>query len=451
MPFPTRRLALLGLLPMVLAAAPPGAQGSAPFRERLRPRVWTVDDDGPADFSTIRGAVGAATSGDVIRVRAGIYRENVVVRKGLELLGDPGAALVGSQGPPGPSEPLLRIEDSESSEVVVLRGLDLQMTGLESESALTVRGTSGPVWIEDCSIRYGFATFAVGTCFRRAPCRAILVQDAEAVVIVRSAVEGLPHPLTAGVCWSVQRTAALEIVRSSVSAFETTFHGVRGMATIVGGTEPGRGSDGAFARDSAFLYAAACDFRGGDGGDGLPCTFPDGAEGGSGLVVDATSAAHALQCTFAGGKGGAGVPLDPNHPACPDVGGANGEDGIPVGPGVEMLAGVARAYVLTPDAGDPSGFTLNAMGPAGDLVVSVSGSAPDLVYLALHQGTLLVRTPLTVVVEGAIPGGGVLTKPVPLPVPLRLVGFRAFFSQGLFFDGKGRAYLASGSSVLVTG
>lgn len=45
------------------------------------PETWIVDDDGPADFSTIQAAINAADAGDTIIVRAGIYIENVWVDK----------------------------------------------------------------------------------------------------------------------------------------------------------------------------------------------------------------------------------------------------------------------------------------------------------------------------------------------------------------------------------
>jgi len=41
--------------------------------------TWTVDDDGPADFNTIQGAVDAAASGDTIQIFPGIYSESVEI------------------------------------------------------------------------------------------------------------------------------------------------------------------------------------------------------------------------------------------------------------------------------------------------------------------------------------------------------------------------------------
>ena len=39
--------------------------------------VWTVDDDGKADFSTIQAAVDVASSGDEIQIMPGSYQETV--------------------------------------------------------------------------------------------------------------------------------------------------------------------------------------------------------------------------------------------------------------------------------------------------------------------------------------------------------------------------------------
>ena len=50
-------------------------------------KTWTVDDNGPADFSTIGKAIDPAAPGDTILVSPGFYSENVNVYKTLALLG----------------------------------------------------------------------------------------------------------------------------------------------------------------------------------------------------------------------------------------------------------------------------------------------------------------------------------------------------------------------------
>jgi len=50
--------------------------------------TWSVDDDGPADFSSIQEAINAASSGDTIYVKAGTYCENVVVNTTVSLIGE---------------------------------------------------------------------------------------------------------------------------------------------------------------------------------------------------------------------------------------------------------------------------------------------------------------------------------------------------------------------------
>jgi parallel beta-helix repeat protein len=55
---------------------------------RSDPTIWIVDDDGPADFNTIRDAVDAASSGDTIFVKNGTYYESVFMDKSLTLIGE---------------------------------------------------------------------------------------------------------------------------------------------------------------------------------------------------------------------------------------------------------------------------------------------------------------------------------------------------------------------------
>ena len=61
------------------------------FITPVRATMWTVDDDAPADFSTIQEAVDAASSGDTIQVKAGTYYEHVAINKSLALVGEDSA------------------------------------------------------------------------------------------------------------------------------------------------------------------------------------------------------------------------------------------------------------------------------------------------------------------------------------------------------------------------
>ena len=66
---------------------------------KAQPRTWIVDDDGPADFRTIQGAINAASHGDTIFVRAGTYYENVVVSKTVSLVGEsPATTIIDGNG-----------------------------------------------------------------------------------------------------------------------------------------------------------------------------------------------------------------------------------------------------------------------------------------------------------------------------------------------------------------
>ena len=51
-------------------------------------KTWTVDDSGGADYTTIQGAIDAASDGDTIQVAAGTYDEAIVMTKALELIGN---------------------------------------------------------------------------------------------------------------------------------------------------------------------------------------------------------------------------------------------------------------------------------------------------------------------------------------------------------------------------
>jgi len=67
-------------------------------QEKSEIRTWTVDDDGPADFRVIQQAIYVADYGDTIFVRAGIYKENIIIDKPLTLIGEDKNAIIDGTG-----------------------------------------------------------------------------------------------------------------------------------------------------------------------------------------------------------------------------------------------------------------------------------------------------------------------------------------------------------------
>src|SRR6059036_2362148 len=72
------------IVPIRLAAA----AGSVALTMTVLPaRTLTVDDDGPADYRVIQNAIGAAVAGDVVAVAPGTYRENLLLKSGVAVVG----------------------------------------------------------------------------------------------------------------------------------------------------------------------------------------------------------------------------------------------------------------------------------------------------------------------------------------------------------------------------
>ena len=88
------------------------------------PTTWTVDDDGPADFSSIQEAINAATAGDTIIVYAGTYIENVNVNKKLTVKGINYPVIDGNEA---------RSTVAITADMVILQGFNVTNCGYSGE------------------------------------------------------------------------------------------------------------------------------------------------------------------------------------------------------------------------------------------------------------------------------------------------------------------------------
>ncbi len=118
-------LLLIGMLTLAFDIQPVKAE----------PRTWTVDDDGPADFSSIQEAVSSldVEDGDTIYVYNGLYYEHIHIYKSLTVVGENKYATI--------------IDGSGYGPVVTICGWRTNFT------SFTVRNAGWTNWESDNGIR----------------------------------------------------------------------------------------------------------------------------------------------------------------------------------------------------------------------------------------------------------------------------------------------------------
>jgi parallel beta-helix repeat protein len=100
---------------------------------KAEPRTWIVDDDGPADFRTIREAINAANPGDTIFVYNGTYYESVVVNKTVSLIGENRNTTI--------------IDGNKAARVVSVTANDVILENLTIQNSLPWYASSGCLYI----------------------------------------------------------------------------------------------------------------------------------------------------------------------------------------------------------------------------------------------------------------------------------------------------------------
>ncbi|MCX7422258.1 MAG: right-handed parallel beta-helix repeat-containing protein [Planctomycetia bacterium] len=100
--------------------------------------------EGPADFRSIQAAINAATPGDVVVVKPGIYRQRLLLEKSLDMLGD------------GPASDIIVECDDKScltvnADSASVNGLSFRLTK-KDYIASAIKVINGDARIEDCII-----------------------------------------------------------------------------------------------------------------------------------------------------------------------------------------------------------------------------------------------------------------------------------------------------------
>ena len=299
-------------------------------------QTWTVDDDGPADFSDLPEAIAAVSPGDILLVEPGNY-SSATLDKELTILGRPGA-----------SRPDLRELKVESVGGFTLAGLEL--------NGLVVRDVSGRGRIDDCFVHdSGFDVGEYGV---------FKVEDCDEILISRCEIQGIDDD-----GFTTFGSNGLEIFRSAVEMVDCEIRGGHGYF-ILGSTTAGWRA--VYCRDSEVRFSG-CSIQGGAGGSLQ--------EGGHGIVLKDSvanlrgSSSHVIQ----GGSGSGGPPS-----VAVLVGGSStlpfsGVTLLPSAPssGTEIVP--AEPFLLvTGEDGPGMVRVLEMYGPAGTVALIEVSARPEL-------------------------------------------------------------------------
>lgn len=307
--------------------------------------VWVVDDvSGPGvDFTTIQGAIDAASSGDRILIKSGTYTSSscTVNGKGLVLTADERSAIGFTSHFTG------RIENLDATQTVVLRGI----RPISGRFSIELVNVAGAVSVEDCNLRgnVGIGTIVTASDGLRAV-------DCTSLALVRCQLVGNTN--TSGAA-----SRGLTSLRSNVVAFDSDFlgdAGYQGHLLPTGCVSGKAGGDGAWI-SAGSLYARGCSFAGGKGGDTFsqyPTSCTPGS-GGDGIeIIDATLV-HFSNCTFEGAP--SGLPYGASFPW-----------GLPVKSNVSF----------TNTSSPPRGFVVSSpVREQGTIDLTFTLSAPTYTYL----------------------------------------------------------------------
>lgn len=414
-----RNTPLKTILAPILAACAACAASPAALANTLM-----VDDDGPANFSTIQAAVDAAVAGDVIVVNAGNYT-GFTVTKRLTLLGQVvapplGVYVVGHATITAPSG-------------ATLAGLHLQ--------SVSATGVGGRVRLDDCVIGSLF--------FEPTAMAAVSFDGCAQAEVSRCAIKGKEAPLAG----DPADGAALIARGSRVALVDCAVEGGRGHSPNPSHGPGGPGAPALFVDGGSDVIVAGCSYlRGGAAGvcyAGLANCHTDGRAGDAILAFGATVRVR-------------GAASDAVEPGTFDSGfGATPGTAAILTGAVLVASGVTVAGPIVPDAnsavllpGAPEPFLeiggqdglgntriIDVHGPAGAAGFLLAGLDAGTVPVPGFSGPLWMNpaTLLAVLPVSTLGPGTPLSLPVQVPNLPAVLGLA--FEVQAFFPGIPAALL----------
>jgi hypothetical protein len=366
--------------------------------------VWTVDDNpGPGvQFTTIQPAVDAATSGDMIVIRAGTYPAGFSVSaKGLVIAAEPNVAFSGNV-------PIL-VENLNAAQSFVMRGLRPTSGTMRG----TLRNNLGPVVLEDCKFSeiFGF------------PFGALAATDCASLIVVACEFFGAGHVLG-------QASHGADLLRTHLAAYDSLFVGGAGYDAIpsnLGCVNGKPGGDGLHIVDGS-VFVNRCTFVGGKGGkeNAFTSSSCTGGNGGDGIEIQGSTPAAALNCAFTGGMHGISTP-----PGTPPL------DGLPVKSNVmfPMTLGPARTYSISSPVKEQQTISLSFDLPAPtDVFLFLSPDPGFPLYVGGVIGPLLNDlAALDYISFGTLPAGNTTIAVPAGDLPPSLMG-SYLMTQPIYLD-----------------
>jgi hypothetical protein len=401
-----------------------------------RANVLVVDASGGGSFTQIQPAVDAATDGDTILVKSGVYGAFSVGDKALVIVGDSGASVevVGSAS----------VQSLAASKTFVLE--NITANGTTSGSSTSVYGLylandAGHVRIENCHFTGASLTGFGAAHDGYDGVHIVACSDAALTRVTSTGGSAPPFPNS---CCSYVSGAGVSASGSTVTLYRSTLRGGNGESAGFSAPNGGSGGDGCSASATLlFLSGTAC--TGGDGGQaGQPAFGAFGGDGGDGIRLSNISTCYELESTQTAGAAGPASPFDPINTSPGNRGVAR------EGTTFVDLTGSARRMQSPSPVRENTSYAMSFTGTPGEQVALLVSSAADRVLQLPWKGVLLLKAmhPSLSIPVGTIPPAGTLSVTWGA-MDLGGLASKTLHVQPVFVDAQGHRTLGNASSTVI--